>query len=397
MSTPSHPRPASSRAGILHLAQDGPDGYWTFHPRPLPPDPSLQIDAQLQKLLDRANQELGRLDGITLLLPDPDQFIYTFVRKEAVLSSQIEGTQSSLSDLLLFEHDAAPGVLREDAQETANYIAALNHGLEQIVQPGAPPLSARLLRDVHRLLLHTGRGSNQAPGQFRRDQNWVGGSRPSEARFVPPPWQEVPDAIGELERFIHDEPEPTPILIKAALAHAQFETIHPFLDGNGRVGRLLITLLLCSQEVLRRPLLYLSLYFKRHRDVYYEKLQRVRTDGDWEGWLRFFLEGVIEVAESTTQTTRRLAAMIEADRQAILTFGRAATTAHRVHDLAARYVLVRPSTMPESLGLTGPPVYAAIARLEEAGILREITGRKRGKLYVYDQYLSILNEGTEPT
>jgi Fic family protein len=246
------------------------------------------------------------------------------------------------------------------------------------------------------LLLCTGRGSNQAPGQFRRDQNWLGGRHPSEARFVPPPWQEVPDAIGALERFIHDEPEPTPILVKAALAHAQFETIHPFLDGNGRVGRLLITLLLCSQEVLRRPLLYLSLYFKRHRDLYYDKLQRVRTDGDWEGWLQFFLEGVIEVADSTTQTTRRLVGMIETDRQAILTFGRAAATAHRVHDLAARYVLVRPSTMSETLGLTAPPVYAAIARLEEAGILREITGRKRGKLYVYDQYLSILNEGTEP-
>lgn len=349
----------------------------------------------MQTLLDRANQALGRLDGITLLLPDPDQFIYTFVRKEAVLSSQIEGTQSSLSDLLLFEHDAAPGVLREDAQETANYIAALNYGLDQIARPGAPPLSARLLREVHARLMHSGRGSQQAPGEFRRTQNWLGGSRPGLARFVPPPAQEVAAAIAVLERFIHDEPEATPILVKAALAHVQFESIHPFLDGNGRVGRLLITLLLCAEGVLRSPLLYLSLYFKRHRAVYYEHLQRVRTDGDWEGWLTFFLQGVIEVAESTTSTTQRLVAMIESDREAIHEFGRGAATADRVHDLAARYVLVGASSVAEHLGLSAPPVYAALDRLERAGILREATGRRRGKLYVYDQYLAILNEGTE--
>jgi Fic family protein len=377
------------------LAQDGPDGYWTFHPRPLPPDPPLRIDADTQVLLDHTNQALGRLDGITLLLPDPDQFIYTFVRKEAVLSSQIEGTQSSLSDLLLFEHDAAPGALREDAQETANYIAALDLGLEEIARPGAPPLSARLLRDVHRRLLQSGRGSDKTPGEFRRTQNWLGGSRPGVARFVPPPWQEVPPAITALERFIHNEPQATPILIKAALAHAQFETIHPFLDGNGRVGRLLITLLLCSEGVMSRPLLYLSLYFKRHRDAYYEHLQRVRTDGDWEAWLRFFLEGVIEVAESTTQTTQRLVAMVDGDRQKIHSFGRGAATAHRVHDLATRSVVVGASSAAKQLGLTNPPVYAAIDRLEKAGILREATGRQRGKLYVYSEYLAILNEGTE--
>ena len=378
------------------MAQDGPDGYWAFHPRPLPPKPPLRIDARMQTLLDRTNQALGRLDGVTLLLPDPDQFIYTFVRKEAVLSSQIEGTQSSLSDLLLFEHDAAPGALREDAEETANYIAALELGLDQIARPGAPPLSARLLREVHHRLLQTGSGAHKAPGEFRRSQNWLGGSRPSLARFVPPPWQEVAPAVSALERFIHDDPEPTPILVKAALAHAQFESIHPFLDGNGRVGRLLITLLLCSEGVMRRPLLYLSLYFKRQRDAYYEHLQRVRIDGDWEGWLRFFLEGVIEVAESTTQTTQRLVAMIESDRQAIHSFGRGAATAHRVHDLAVRFVVIGASSVADQLELTTPPVYAAIGRLEKAGILREATGRQRGKLYVYSQYLSILNEGTEP-
>jgi Fic family protein len=393
-SNPKKPR-ASERAGEVRLAEAGQDGFWAFHPRPLPPDPPLLVDVAMQTLLDRANQALGRLDGVTLLLPDPDQFIYTFVRKEAVLSSQIEGTQSSLSDLLLFEHDAATGLLREDAQETANYIAALDHGLAQIARPGAPPLSARLLREMHARLLQSGRGSQKAPGEFRRTQNWLGGSRPGLARFVPPPAQEVVPAIAALERFIHDEPQATPILIKAALAHVQFESIHPFLDGNGRVGRLLITLLLCAEGVMRRPLLYLSLYFKRHRDDYYEHLQRVRTDGDWEGWLTFFLQGVIDIAESTTRTTQRLVAMIESDRQAIHAFGRGAATAHRVHDLAARVVLVGASSVAEQLGLTSPPVYAALDRLERAGILREATGRRRGKLYVYDQYLAILNEGTE--
>jgi Fic family protein len=357
--------------------------------------PPLRIDAAMQQLLDRTNQALGRLDGITLLLPDPDQFIYTFVRKEAVLSSQIEGTQSSLSDLLLFEHDAAPGALLEDARETANYIAALDLGLGQIARPGAPPLSARLLRDVHRRLLQTGRGSDKKPGEFRRDQNWLGGPRPSVARFVPPPWQEVVSAMAALEKFIHDDPEPTPVLVKAALAHAQFETIHPFLDGNGRVGRLLITLLLCSESVLSRPLLYLSLHFKRNRDSYYEHLQRVRTEGAWEDWLSFFLEGVIEVAESTTQTTQRIVAMVERDRQKIHSFGRAAATAHRVHDLATSSVVIGASFAIDRLGLTGPPVYAAIDRLEKVGILREATGRQRGKLYVYNEYLAILNDGTE--
>jgi len=393
----SPPRPqASARAGEFRLAQDGPDGFWAFHPRPLPPDPPLRVDVAMQTLLDRANQALGRLDGVTLLLPDPDQFIYTFVRKEAVLSSQIEGTQSSLSDLLLFEHDAAPGALIEDTGETSNYIAALNHGLAQITPPGAPPRSARLLREVHARLLRSGRGARKAPGEFRRTQNWLGGSRPALARFVPPPAPEVPPAIAALERFIHDEPQPTPILIKAALAHAQFETIHPFLDGNGRVGRLLITLLLCSEGVMRRPLLYLSLFFKRRREDYYAHLERVRTDGDWEGWLRFFLEGVIEVAESTTDTTRRLVALIESDRRAIHSFGRGAATAHRMHDLAARFIVLGASSAAEQLELTSPPVYAAIDRLEQAGILREATGRRRGKLYVYDKYLAILGEGTEP-
>lgn len=385
---------SSDRAGRFLQAQDGADGYWAFHPKPLPPDPSLKIDPAMQKLLDRANQALGRLDGVTLLLPDPDQFLYTFIRKEAVLSSQIEGTQSSLSDLLLFENDAAPGVPREDAQETANYIAAMDYGLQQIGRADGLPLSSRLLREVHRVLLQSGRGANKSPGEFRRDQNWLGGTRPANARFVPPPWPEVVPTMSNLEMYLHDEFEATPILIKAAVGHAQFETIHPFLDGNGRVGRLLITLLMCSEGILRRPLLYLSLYFKQNRDAYYDHLQRVRVDGAWEDWLRFFLEGVLEVAESTTETTRRIVRMLERDRRTIHELGRAAGTAHRVHDLAARLVVIRAPWAAKTLNLTEPPVYGAINRLEEAGILREVTGRQRGKLYVYDEYLAILNEGT---
>lgn len=383
----------NTRAGDLLVAESGDEGFSAFHPRPLPPDPPLAIDAELQGLLDEANQALGRLDGITLLLPDPDQFLYTYVRKEAVLSSQIEGTQSSLSDLLLFEADAAPGVPVSDARETSNYIAAMNHGVEKI-RSGELPLCNRLLREMHALLLRSGRGSERTPGRFRREQNWIGGNRPAVARYVLPPWREVEPAMARLEKFLHDDPERTPILVKAALAHAQFETIHPFLDGNGRVGRLLITLLLVSQEVLKRPLLYLSLYLKQNRDDYYDHLQRIRTEGAWEEWLRFFLEGVIEVAESTTATTRDLVHMIERDRQAIHEFGRGAATALRVHHLASRFVVLRPTDAAEVLELSAPPVYGAVRRLEEAGILREVTGRQRGKLYVYNEYLARLNEGT---
>jgi Fic family protein len=384
---------AHERSGEFRVVEAGPNGYSAFHPRPLPPDPPIDIDAELQRLLDQANQALGRLDGVTLLLPDPDQFLYTYVRKEAVLSSQIEGTQSSLSDLLLFEADAAPGVPMSDAQETSNYIAAMNHGLNKI-QSGELPLSNRLFREAHGVLLRSGRGSNRSPGQFRREQNWIGGNRPALARYAPPPWQEVEPAMAKLEKFLHDEPERTPILVKAALSHAQFETIHPFLDGNGRVGRLLITLLLVAEDVLKRPLLYLSLYLKQNRDDYYDHLQRIRTEGAWEPWLRFFLEGIVEVAESTTTTTRQLVQMIERDRQTIHGFGRGAATALRVHDLASRFVVLRPTTAAQLLQLSDPPVYAAVRRLEEAGILREVTGRQRGKLYVYDEYLARLNEGT---
>jgi Fic family protein len=326
-------------------------------------------------------------------LPDPDQFLYSYIRKEAVLSSQIEGTQSSLSDLLLFENESAPGVPVSDTLETFNYIGAMNHGLDRITS-GQLPLSLRLLREVHTKLLTGTRGSDRAPGEFRATQNWIGGSRPGNARFVPPPPNEVMPAMGALERFLHDDPVETPILIKAALAHAQFETIHPFLDGNGRIGRLLITLLLCSQGVLSRPLLYLSLYLKRNRDTYYDHLQRVRTEGAWEEWLEFFLDGVIEVADSATAMTTRIVQMIEQDRRRLHDVGRGSATALRIHDYVGRYVLMGVPRTAERLALSEPTVYSGVRRLEQAGILREITGRRRGRLYVYDRYLQVLNEGT---
>lgn len=387
---------ATTRAGQWVQQQTGTEGFSAFLPRPLPPDPPLGITADVQTRLDTANQALGRLDGVTLLLPDPDIFLYSYIRKEAVLSSQIEGTQSSLSDLLLFEQEAAPAVPESDVRETSNYVAAMDRGIAMIRDDGLP-LSTRVLREVHRVLLQGARGGERQPGEFRRSQNWIGGTRPGTARFVPPPWHEVGPAMGALERFLHDDPVKTPILVKAALGHAQFETIHPFLDGNGRVGRLLITLLLVAEGVLDRPLLYLSLYLKRHRDVYYDHLQRIRLEGAWEDWLAFFLDGVIEVAESTTNTTKSLVAMIERDRQRIQDLGRGAATAARVHQRLIAHVVGRPAVVAHELEMSEPPVYQAFARLQELGIAREITGRQRGRIYVYDEYLALLNEDTAGT
>jgi Fic family protein len=387
------PEQTHGRAGAFVSANSGPEGYSTFVPKPLPPDPPLNVTPRLQGLLDHANQALGRLDGVTLLLPDPDLFLYSYIRKEAVLSSQIEGTQSSFSDLLMFENDGAPGMPEGDARETFNYIQAMNHGLERI-QRNELPLSLRLLREIHERLLTGTRGTDKTPGKFRTTQNWIGGTRPGNARFVPPSPHEVMRAMGALELFLHDNPVQTPVLIKAALAHAQFETIHPFLDGNGRVGRLLITLLLCGEGVLSRPLLYLSLYLKRNRDTYYDRLQGIRTEGAWEQWLEFFLEGVIEVAESATDTTRRIVQMVERDRQKLHGIGRSSPTALRIHDFLVRYIVMDIPRTARHLELSEPTVSGGVRRLEAVGILREISGRKRGRIYAYDEYLGLLSEGT---
>ncbi len=296
-----------------------------FVPAPLPPHPPIDWTPALRSKFDQALLALGRLDSVSTLLPDTSLLIYMYVRKEAVLSSMIEGTQSSLSDLLLFELDQEPGVPLDDVREVSNYVAALNHGLSRLAE--GFPLSLRLIKEIHGVLLAKGRGSHETPGQFRRSQNWIGGTRPGNAAFVPPPADQVVENMGKLELFLHGRPEPTPVLLKAALAHVQFETIHPFLDGNGRLGRLLITLLLCEEKVLREPMLYLSLYFKTHRQHYYELLNNVRLTGDWEAWLDFFAEAVIVTSTQAVETAQQLLDLSNKDRDRISGLGRAAVSA----------------------------------------------------------------------
>lgn len=364
-----------------------------FVPAPLPPHPALELHGTMQQALERALLALGRLDGVTTLLPDPALFIYAYVRKEAVLSSQIEGTQSSLSDLLLFELDEAPGVPLDDVVEVSNYVAALDLGLQRLAADF--PLSSRLIREIHSVLLATGRGSNKDPGEFRRSQNWIGGTRPGNAVFVPPPPAEVLDAMTHLERFLHTEDDGMPTLLRAGLAHVQFETIHPFLDGNGRVGRLLITFLLCHAGVLRQPLLYLSLYLKQNRAAYYDLLNRVRREGDWEAWLTFFLDGVAQVAAEAVLTAERLSAMFRADREHIQVAGRRAGSALRVHAaLMARPIQTLTSTVAHT-NLSFATASSAMDLLVELDIARELTGKRRNRLFAYTRYLDVLNEGTE--
>jgi Fic family protein len=364
-----------------------------FVPKPLPPVPALELDYEIQELTQNAMLALGRLDGLTSVLPDPAIFLYAYVRKEAVLSSQIEGTQSSLSDLLLFEMEEVASVPLVDVQEVSNYVAAMNHGLERLKKF---PLSLRLLKEIHGVLLAKGRGSKQEPGEFRRSQNWVGGTRPGNALFVPPPPDQVLECAGALEKFLHNDPVKTPLLIKAALAHVQFETIHPFLDGNGRLGRLLITFLFCAEGALREPLLYLSLYLKKHRGQYYDLLQAVRLAGDWEGWLRFFLTGVQETANQAGETAKALMKLAAADQKRIQTIGKASGSAFRVHRLLQAQPILSIATASEELKLSVPTVTSALRHLTILGVARETTGRKYGRIYVYDEYLKILNEGTEP-
>lgn len=382
----------SDRAGSYIVASTTGESYKAFVPRPLPPNPPLQLDAEHQELIEKANLSLGRLDGLTTLLPDTSMFLYYYVRKEAVLSSQIEGTQSSLSDLLLYENHEAPGVPLDDVVEVSQYVASLDYGLKRLRSDF--PLSLRLIREIHGVLLSKGRGSTKTPGEFRRSQNWIGGSRPGAARFVPPPPDRVMECMGALEKFLHEEH--VPVLTKAALSHVQFETIHPFLDGNGRVGRLLITLLLCSDNVLREPMLYLSLYFKRNRQQYYDFLQRVRTEGDWEGWLRFFLTGVHETAEQAARSCRSIMQLFETDRHKIEKLGRPAISALRVHQMLQRKPIISALSGAQETGLTRQTILTALKQLQKIKIVRELTGKERDRLFVYDAYLKILSEGTEP-
>lgn len=380
--------------GRKAVERRGGEAFTAFVPKPLPPEPALRLDAELSDRLERANRALGRLDGVATMLPDRALFLYFYVRKEALLSSQIEGTQSSMSELLLFEGGQLPGVPLDDVREVSRYVAALDHGMARL-RDGFP-LSLRLIREIHEVLLSSGRGSERTPGEFRRSQNWLGGSRPGNAAYVPPPPEEVIAAMGALERFLHDEPARTPTLIKAALSHVQFETIHPFLDGNGRVGRLLVTLLLCAEGALAEPMLYLSLYLKAHRDEYYDLLQRVRFEGVWEEWLRFFLDGVVATAEQATETARRILALFDADRARIEALGRAAGSALRVHEFLRRKPITTGRRIQEAVSLSAPAVSTALRNLESLGIVREVSGRRWNRLFAYEAYLSILSEGTEP-
>ena len=365
-----------------------------FVPAPLPPRPPIEWSPELRGKFDQALLALGRLDSVSVLLPDTALFLYMYVRKEAVLSSMIEGTQSSLSDLLLFELDQEPGVPLDDVREVSNYVAALDHGLRRL--DDGFPLSLRLFKEIHGVLLNKGRGSHQAPGEFRHSQNWIGGPRPGNAAFVPPPAEEVTGCMGKLELFLHDQPEPTPVLLKAALAHVQFETIHPFLDGNGRLGRLLITLLICEQKVLREPMLYLSLYFKTHRQHYYELLNNVRRTGDWEAWLDFFAEAVAITATQAVDSTRQLLDLSRQDQEKISRLGRAAASALKIHRVLMQHPIATSGLLVQKTGITAATVNKALLHLERLGIVRELTAQKRNRLFSYTRYVEIMNRGTEP-
>ncbi len=379
--------------GTHEITVAGGERIRAFVPAPLPPLPPIDWSPDLRGAFDKALLALGRLDSVSLLLPEVDLFLYTYVRKEAVLSSMIEGTQSSLSDLLLFEIEESPGVPPDDVREVSNYVAALDHGLKRLRE--GFPLSLRLMREIHERLMIKGRGADKMPGEFRRSQNWIGGTRPGNAVFVPPPPDKVIPCMGDLESFIHDQPQPTSILLKTALVHVQFETIHPFLDGNGRLGRLLIALMLVEAKVLHGPLLYLSLFFKTHRQTYYELLNRVRLEGDWETWLDFFAEAVTVTAGQAVDTVQRLDRLAKRDRERIRQLGRAAGSALQVH----HELLSRPVSTTLALAarceLSHVTINKTLAHLARLDIVRELTGHKRHRVFSYAEYLAILNEGTE--
>lgn len=393
MSTPDANRESQHRAG-RYIAQ--PTGYRAFHPAALPPIPSVVLAGQLQALLSAADRALGRLDGSIQTLPNPDLFVFMYVRKEAVLSSQIEGTQSSLQDLLAAEaHILSPHRPR-DVDEVVNYVAAMNYGLDRLHEL---PVSVRLIKEIHERLLQGVRGARLTPGELRRSQNWIGpaGCTLNEATFVPPPPHEVPEILGALESFLHSGSD-LPQLIQIGLAHAQFETIHPFLDGNGRVGRLLITFLLCQREILLKPVLYLSHFFKQHRAEYYERLQTVRDSGDWEGWLAFFLRGIVSVSREATETARRILALRENHRAAVTAgLGRAAANGHRVLEHLYQRPILSVAGVQALTGSTYTAANNLVARMVGLGILVEATGYQRNRVFRYQAYIDIFGEQPKET
>ena len=369
-----------------------PTGYSSFIPAPLPPSPPLRLEGQLQVLLSRADRALGRLDGSVATLPHPDLFVFMYVRKEAVLSSQIEGTQSSLQDLLAAEAHILNEERPSDVEEVVRYVAAMNHGLARLSEL---PVSVRLIREIHEQLVSGTRGGKLTPGELRRSQNWIGpaGCTLREATFVPPPPHVVPDSLSQLEEFLHQKDE-LPLLVKIGLAHAQFETIHPFLDGNGRVGRLLVTFLLTESGILHKPVLYLSHYFKRHRQAYYERLQAIRDRGEWEEWLAFFLTGIEEVSTEAVETARRLLLLREKHRSAITSYmGRAAGNGHQVLESLFDRPIVTVKQVAEVTGTTFAAANSLVVRLVEIGILIEITGNARNRRFIYEEYVGLFAEG----
>ena len=367
----------------------GDERFRAFVPARLPPKPAVNWSPALRRRFDDALLALGRLDAITSLLPDAGLLLYSFIRKEAVLSSQIEGTQSSLADLMLYEIDEQPGVPIDDAREVSQCVAALDHGVERM--RGGFPLCMRLLCEMHDVLMSHSRGSGKAPGQVRRSQVWVGGTRPGNAAFVPPPATELADCLKDFEKFLNDEPVATPPLLKAALAHVQFETIHPFLDGNGRIGRLLIVLQLMGDGVLREPLLYPSLFFKQHRSLYYDLLNDVRVNGNWERWLDFFAEGVLLTAGAAFKTASAMLRLVTDDSARIAALGRPAASTLLIHDGLQRHPLATVTTFTEITGLTPRTINKSLEHLIRLGMVSELTGRRRGRIYSYDAYIGLLN------
>ena len=371
-----------------------PTGYRAFLPSALPPDPPVDLAGPLRELLSQADYALGRLEGAILTLPNPDLFVFMYVRKEAVLSSQIEGTQSSLQNLLAAEARLQDPDTPADVAEVVNYVRAMHHGLKRLHEL---PVSVRLIREIHAELMRGVRGGRLTPGEVRISQNWIGpgGCGLAEATFVPPPPHEVPRALADLERFLHAD-APLPPLVQVGLAHAQFETIHPFLDGNGRVGRLLITFLLVEKGLLSRPVLYLSHYFKRHRAEYYDRLQAVRDDGDWEGWLDFFLRGVAEVSREAAATAAAILRMREEYRARITDrLGRAAGNGHRIMDRLFDQPIVNVATVRDWLGVTPAGANNLVRRLVGIGLLREITGYARNRRFRFDPYLRLFEDPVE--
>lgn len=379
--------------GTLRIQNTPPERFKAFIPRYLPPAPPLERTGQLELALSRADQMLGRLDGISRVLPTVELLLYFYTRKEAVLSSQIEGTQTTFSEYLFFEMDASDAANADDIQEVSNYVAAMQHGLKRL--EGGFPLSLRLLKEIHGELLRSGRGREKGPGEFRTQQNWIGGSRPGNALYVPPPPAEMMESLHAFEVFLHEGAQEFPVLVQAALLHVQFETIHPFQDGNGRLGRLLITLLLVERGVLAKPLLYLSLYLKQNRDAYFEHLQSVRTEGRWEEWIAFFLEAVARTAERAVQLAHDMLQLVESDRKKIDAVGNRSEGSKKVFEALQRSPYLTAAQAKRLSGVSFPTAMGALQTLENLGLVQEITGKQRGKIYLYTEYVRLLNEGTD--